>query len=803
MAVIGLWLRAELRRRWRLRVALALLIGVVGAVVLTVAAGARATSASYGNFLSRQAIPDDEFDSLTPDARQGVAQLPGVRTAGAYAPLFVGPMRKDVVPGQDFIMFAAVDRNYGYAVDRPIVLQGRMPRRDAVDEVVVNESGENAYKLGVGARTSLRTLATDEQDAFLGGRFDQITFHGPTPNVHVVGVIRTRLDLGHVSYAKNYFLATPAFYKAYGEQIFGYPPQLDILLRKSADAGRFVALARQTVQTRFPDAAEQFDGRAVKSTLTSIRDATRVQALSLGLVGLAAAIAGLLAVALISARSVAAASSDFPTLGALGVTRTGRAGLMAATLSPVAGCGVVLALVGATLASPLFPTAVARRTGAPPGIRFDLVTLIPGAALLVVVVLGAAALTAYQWSPVPALQSGLYVGPLDRVAGALPPSPRIGVRWALPRRDAIAGRSWTAVVGAIVGVCALVAALTYAAGLQHLVTTPSAYGWTFDVDSGGGTDPQATVQLRDTLLHDPVVGDVGLARISGSSHIGSTIGDVYGFESVRGRFEPAVLTGREPIGDDEILLATKTARSLHKGIGSSVGLVLGPGAPPAQFRVVGIGLLPTIESDQLAVGAATTRAALERIPGDNADLRDFFNQNTHLDALVRVAPGVNRNRAIAHLTQAGFASSVSAPPGDVHNLDLVRSYPLWLAGFLAAVGLFTIVNALVVSARRRSRQVGILRALGLTRPQIVGAVSSQGVTMAVVGALVGIPLGIAVGRWTWAASAHQLGVSQELGAPLAVLLTVVALGFVLLLVLGAAAGWWAGRATPASDLRTP
>jgi hypothetical protein len=75
--------------------------------------------------------------------------------------------------------------------------------------------------------------------------------------------------------------------------------------------------------------------------------------------------------------------------------------------------------------------------------------------------------------------------------------------------------------------------------------------------------------------------------------------------------------------------------------------------------------------------------------------------------------------------------------------------------------------------------------------------------MAVFGALVGIPLGIALGRWTWAASAHQLGVSQALGAPLAVLFSVVALGFVLLVVLGATAGWWAGRATPARNLRTP
>jgi hypothetical protein len=397
----------------------------------------------------------------------------------------------------------------------------------------------------------------------------------------------------------------------------------------------------------------------------------------------------------------------------------------------------------------------------------------------------------------------LYVGPLDRVATVLPPSPRVGVRWALPRRDALAGRGGTAIVGAIVGVCALAAALTYAAGLNHLVTTPAAYGWTFDVDNGGGTDVNATMKMRDTLLQYPGVGDVGLARICGSAHIGSATADVYGFESVRGPFGPTVLSGREPVAEDEILLATKTARQIHKGVGSSVQLLLGPGAPPATLRVVGIGLLPSIESDQLAQGAAMTRAGLEGIPGDNADLQKVFNDNTHVDALVRLAPGVNHKRTLARLQQDGLVSYLATPPGDVRNLDLVRSYPLWLAGFLAAVGLFTVVNALVVSARRRSQQVGILRALGLTRSQIVGAVSSQGAAMCLIGALVGIPLGIALGRWTWAASARQLGVSEAMGAPLAVLFVVIAAGLGLLLLLGATAGFFAARATPARALRTP
>lgn len=803
MGVVRLWLGAELRRRWRVQVVLALLIGVVGAVVLTVAAGARETSSAYRQFLSRQRISDAQFDSLQPDARDGVAALPGVRASGTYAPLFLAPTKQDALPGQDFLMFAAADDTYGRTIDRPILLQGRVPRPDAVDEVAVNQTGGGRYNIRVGDRVPLHSLAADEAEAFMAGRFDQITFHGPTPTVRVVGVVRTWLDLGQVSYANNYFIGTPAFYRTYGEQIFGFPPQLAVLLQHPSAAPAFVETAHTAVEQRFPASAQEFNGRVTKSSLTSIRDAARVQALSLAVVALAAAIAGLLGLALMTARTVTAMSGDFPPLEAMGMTRPGRAGLMATTLLPGVVGGMFLAVVGATLASPLFPTAVARRTGPPRGITFDALTLLPGAAVIVAVVLGAAAWAAYRWRPVPLVQAGISVGPLDRFASVLPPSPRVGVRWALPRRDAIAGRGRAAITGAVIGVCALVAALTYAAGLDHLVSTPSAYGWTFDADAGGGNDPSAALHIRDTFLHNRDVGDVGLARIAGSSHIDSAVSDVYGFEGVRGPSGPAVLSGRQPIAPDEILLGTKLARELHKKIGSNVTLVLGPGARPAVLRVVGLGVLPNIESDRFANGAAMTRVGLEAIPGDDPDLRKFFEDNTHLDVLFRLAPGVNKARVLNQLYKAKLVSYVAAPPADVRNLDLVRSYPLWLAGFLAAVGLLTVVNALVVSARRRSQQVGVLRALGLTRAQIVGAVSAQGAAMAVIGALVGIPVGIALGRWTWAASAHQLGVSQALDAPLVVLFTVVGFGLALLLLLGATAGWWAGRATPATTLRTP
>ena len=796
MALVRLWVGTQVRRHWRAQAALALLIGIVGAVVLATGAGARATATAYDRYLARQAIPDVELDGVANDAaRQEIARLPGVRSSAAYLTFFAAPGGPGAVPGQDFLVIAGADRFYGHVVDRPIVVRGRLPRPGAADEIAINEDAASRYRLGVGARLRLVSLAADETEALFAGRFDQLTFHGPKPAVRVVGVVRTRLDLGHAGYAKSYALAGPAFARANAQQMSVFPPQLAVRLENPANVRKFTAAAHDVIQRISPDEAGDLGVNGVLGGLTSIRDATHVQALALGLVALAAACAGLVALVQVVARSVAAVSEDFPALRAMGVAGTDRARLIAVSFLPTAVLGGVIAFAAATVASSRFPTGVARRAAPPPGVHVDALVLVPGALVLVLVVASAAAVSAYRWRPLPLVGRGSsYVGPLDRAVSALPPAPRVGVRWALPRRDlVVTGRGRSAIAGALVGFCAVAAAVTYWAGLHHLVSTPSAYGWTFDVDGGGGTDVSHVLQERDALLRSPVVGDVAVAKIVGSVPIENTQGDAYGFEAVRGHTGPAVLQGRAPAAADEVMLGTKTARRLHKSVGSHVRVTPGPGAQPVTLRVVGVGLLPTIEGDAYALGIAFTRPGLEKLAGDNG----------YLEAVFTLKPGVDRARALARLRKSDFVSNVATPPGEVRNLYLVRAYPLWVAGFVAVIGLLAVGHALLVTARRRAQQIGILRALGLTRAQIVGAVSTQGGATCIAGAVVGLPLGVALGRWVWTANAHQLGVGEDAATPVGVLLVVIGAGLGLLLVFGAIAGWWAGRSTPAHALRAP
>ena len=51
MGAVWLRLRAELRHQWRAWLALAVLLGVIGGIALTAAAGARRTDTAYPRFL--------------------------------------------------------------------------------------------------------------------------------------------------------------------------------------------------------------------------------------------------------------------------------------------------------------------------------------------------------------------------------------------------------------------------------------------------------------------------------------------------------------------------------------------------------------------------------------------------------------------------------------------------------------------------------------------------------------------------------------------------------------------------------
>lgn len=85
----------------------------------------------------------------------------------------------------------------------------------------------------------------------------------------------------------------------------------------------------------------------------------------------------------------------------------------------------------------------------------------------------------------------------------------------------------------------------------------------------------------------------------------------------------------------------------------------------------------------------------------------------------------------------------------VAELRQVRQLPLFLAGFLAVLAIGAVGHALATAVRRRRHDVAVLRALGLTRRQCRTVVVTQASLLALIGLLVGVPLGVALGRMVW------------------------------------------------------
>ena len=88
------------------------------------------------------------------------------------------------------------------------------------------------------------------------------------------------------------------------------------------------------------------------------------------------------------------------------------------------------------------------------------------------------------------------------------------------------------------------------------------------------------------------------------------------------------------------------------------------------------------------------------------------------------------------------------------------------------------------------------------RRQLRQVVAWQATTIAGIALLIGLPAGVAAGRWAWRLLAAQLGVLPEPAVPITTILIVIPAALVLANLIAAAPGQAAARTQPAAVLRT-
>jgi FtsX-like permease family len=825
-AVSAVWLRAraQLRGGARVTVLLAVLVGLAGGMVLAAVAGARRTDAALPRFLAYDRPRPDAIIYSPAGGRQRrevrvLAALPEVARATRISTTIVASPDPGTQGGlRHTLGFLTLDPRGSWMFGRPIVVAGRLPDERRAEEAVVDEELAARRHLAVGSvwRVRAYTMAQLEQ----AGSETPTPPAGPAVALQIVGIVRhpgdllpivTDQDNVHVNHNDLYL--TPAYWQRYGPDLAGYGVNIAVALQHGqADLPRLVTDVRRLLGREvFVNAVNPDDGGSPSTpggAIPGLRRAIRLEAGALLAFAALAAIAALVLVGQTLGRQVYLESVEYPILRALGMTRGQLVGVALVRAALIGAGGAVAAVVIAVALSPLAPIGLARRAELHPGIAVDLAVLAPGAVAVVAVVAGCAAVAAWRVGRAPASAVGVIepagVGRSSRVADALaaagvPPTAVTGVRLALEPgwgRTAVPIRS--AITGAAAAVCAMLAVGVFGASLARLVSTPAAYGWTWDVLVGNIANP--TEAERAARVLDATTGVDGYAGVATEEVLidGKRV-QFMAIEPGKGAVPLQVLEGREPVRPGEVAVGTATLRGLGKQIGDPVSMTLAPGHPSQRLRVVGRMVLSAGPMDTaispgkgVVMDFDTVRRLAPEIPGAAPQV-----------FLVRLDPAADQRRAVEALQRA-FPGTVvrPLPHPDIDNVRRIIYLPALLAGLMASLALGTVTHALVSSVRRRRGDLAVLKVLGFVPRQVSATVAWQATAFAMMAVLAGLPLGVAVGRWAWRLVATQLGVVPESVVPSLQVATIV--GGVLLAanLIAAGPGWVAGRVRPALVLRS-
>jgi hypothetical protein len=292
------------------------------------------------------------------------------------------------------------------------------------------------------------------------------------------------------------------------------------------------------------------------------------------------------------------------------------------------------------------------------------------------------------------------------------------------------------------------------------------------------------------------------------------------FGTTHAALAPPILSGRTFDSPDEIVLGAATLSQLHKHVGDTVTVSHGGDVAPFQLRVVGTATMPAVGvldglHSSMGTGALVSADVLP--DGDRNAFGPFSGPNM---VFVRLREGVDDDAAARTLEDAvkandtALAASADFPvtggatyvlpvqrPAEIVNYRSMGQTPPALAAGLAAGAAIALGLTLAASVRRRRRDLAVLKTFGFTHGQLAAVVAWQASVAAVIGIVVGLPIGVALGRWLWILFAHQIFAVSRPTVPALSIALVAASALVLANLVAAVPGRNAARTSTAQVLR--
>jgi len=348
-------------------------------------------------------------------------------------------------------------------------------------------------------------------------------------------------------------------------------------------------------------------------------------------------------------------------------------------------------------------------------------------------------------------------------------------------------RTLLTVIGIGIAIMAMVSLGALADGLVAEITSVA----------GGGVQ---LVGIQADASIDLSTIDVGVVRhiaaLPGVQHAEgfltgyATVGDahlfvVFGYQPHgQGIRDFRIVEGETLTANRQIIIGSVAADNFSKKVGQTLRILDVP------FRIVGI--YETGVPFEEGGGVVSLH-----------DAQALFGQPHKVSFLGVWLDDPNQAEPVRRQIEARFpnvaVSQASDFSEDVVDLQLVHS-STWAIAFLALlVGGVGMMNTMVMSVFERTREIGVLRALGWRKSQVLWMIMRESLTLSLLGGAVGLVAGVAVGE-TLSVIPLMTGFVQarfSIGLFLQALVTALVLGAVG----GVYPAWRASRMRPVEALR--